>query len=185
MATKKTGNNKNQKNILIVIFSVVAIWAYWNYLLKPVNNDIKSLRSQLLKKQQQLETTRQAAMECYILEAEYKILQLEAAELEKKLPFKKDMPKLISDITKSLDKNRISIQTFTPGPEVTKTYFSEMPISLQVRGSYHNLATFLAEIGQYERIINTYDLNIMPVAPTKFSSDTISASLKLVTYIGK
>ena len=185
MASKKNGNTKNQKAILIGVLCLAGGWMYWHYILKPVNKDIQTLRTELEGKQKNLDATRQAAMEFEVLEAEYNILKIEASELEKKLPFKKDLPKLISDITKSLEKNRMTIQSFTPSPDSPKTYFSEMIVSLQVSGTYHNLAGFLADIGQYDRIINTYDVTIMPLPTSKLSSDTISASLRLVIYIGK
>jgi len=171
--------------ILIGVLCAAVIWIYWDYMIKPVNIDIKNLMTELSAKQQKLETTRQAAIEYLVLDAEHKILKLEIIELERKLPYKKDLPKLIHDITKSLEKNRISIQSFVPDQEMSKDYYSETSITLRVTGTYHDLANFLAEIGQYERIINTFDLSIAPLSPTKFSSDTISASLRLVIYIGK
>lgn len=185
MAAKKNGNTKNQKAILLGVLCLAGGWMYWHYVIKPINKDIQVLKTELDSKQKNLEATRQAAMEYEVLEAEYKILKIEAFELEKKLPFKKDLPKLISDITKSLEKNRITIQSFTPSPDVAKTYFSEMIILLQVSGTYHNLASFLADIGQYDRIINTSDVIIMPLASSKLSNETISSSLRLIIYIGK
>jgi len=185
MASSKISKEQLQKRIAVGVACFAAVWLYWNYLLKPLNKEIATLGDDLAQKQQQLDTTRQAAMDYEVLEAEYKILKIESAELEKKLPFKKDLPKLIDDITKSLEKNRINIQTFTPGQEVQKAYYSEMPIMLQVSGTYHTLAEFLADIGQYDRMINTFDLRISPVSPTSTSKDTVSASMRLVTYIGK
>jgi len=185
MASKKSGNAKNQKVILVGVLCIAGGWLYWNYIIKPINKDIQTLKTELDGKQKQLEATRYAAMEYEYLESEYKILKIEATELEKKLPFKKDLPKLISDITKSLEKNRMTIQSFTPGQDLPKTYFSEMSIGLQVTGTYHNLASFLADIGQYDRIINAADVVITPLPASKFSNDTISSSLRLVIYIGK
>jgi len=169
----------------IAILFAVGLWAYWKYLYTPLKGEITRLEQDLSQKQSQLETTRQAAMELEVLEAEFKIIELEAKEMEKKLPKSKDLPKLIRDITKTLEKHKITVQNFTPSKESPKTYFSEIPISLQVTGNYHNLANFLAEIGQFERVINTYDLNLTPKTASKESPDTIAASLRLVTYMGR
>ncbi len=175
----------NQEIIVIAILVVAGLWAYWKYLYVPLKSEITRLEQDLSQKQSQLETTRQAAAELEVLEAEYKIIELEAKEMEKKLPQSKDLPKLIRDITKTLEKYKITIQSFMPGKEFPKTYFSEIPITLQVSGNYHNLANFLADIGQHDRVINTFDVVLTPKAASKESPDTIAASLRLVTYMGK
>lgn len=175
----------NQEKGVAAILVAVGFWAYWKYLYSPIKTEIVRLEQDLSQKQTQLETTRQAAQELEILEAEFKITDLEAREMEKKLPKSKDLPKLIRDITKTLEKYKITVQNFTPGKEVPKTYFSEIPITLQVSGNYHNLAGFLADIGQHERVINTYDVTLTPKAATKESPDTLTAALRLVTYMGR
>ncbi|MFA5778994.1 MAG: type 4a pilus biogenesis protein PilO [Elusimicrobiota bacterium] len=175
----------NQEMGAIAILFAAGLWAYWKYLYNPIKGEIARLEQDLSQKQSQLETTRQAAQELEVLEAEFKVIELEAKEMERKLPKSKDLPKLIRDITKTLEKHKITVQNFTPSKESPKTYFSEIPISLQVTGNYHNLANFLADIGQYERVINTYDVTLTPRPASKESPDTIAASLKLITYMGR
>ncbi|MDD5688038.1 MAG: type 4a pilus biogenesis protein PilO [Elusimicrobia bacterium] len=175
----------NQEKAVIGVLIIAGFWVYWKYLYKPITSEITKLQEELSQKQSQLEATRQAAQELEVLQAEFKILEIEAREMEKKLPKSKELPKLIRDITRSLEKYRLSVQSFVPGKEMPKPYFSEIPITLQLTGSYHNLANFLAEIGQYERVINTYDVVLTPKVPSKESPDSMSASLKLVTYMAK
>ena len=170
---------------VVAILFVAGLWAYWKYLYNPIKSEIARLDQDLAQKQSQLETTRQAAQELEILEAEFKIIELEALEMEKKLPKTKDLPKLIRDITKIMEKNKLSVTSFAPGRESPKTYFSEIPISLQVTGNFHNIAGFLADIGQYERVINTFDLVLTARIPTKESPDTVGAAMKLIAYMGK
>lgn len=183
-APKKS--DKKQKIIAILLLVGGGLWAYWNYLYKPITKDVLKLRNELAEKQKKLAATRQAAAEFDYLEAEFKVLQIEAKELEKKLPLKRDLPTLLTYITRSMEKHKITIQLFAPVKEIQKTYFSEVPIMIQVTGSYHNLVYFFSEIGQHERIINVFNLNIAPQPQTgKVSADTINASLKLVTYTAK
>lgn len=175
----------NQEKGAVAILIAVGLWGYWKYLYSPLKAEIVRLEQDLSQKQAQLETTRQAAQELEVLEAEFKVIDLEAKEMEKKLPKSKDLPKLIRDITKTLEKHKITVHSFVPGKEVPKTYFSEVPITLQVSGNYHNLANFLADIGQHERVINTYDLNLTPKTASKESPETLTAALRLVTYMGR
>jgi len=175
----------SQKMITIAILFIAGLWAYWNYLYSPISSRVSRLEQELSQKQSQLDTTRKAAQELSILMAELKSADIEANEIEKKLPKSEELPKLIRDITKTLEKNKITIQSFVPGESTGKIYFSEIPILLQVSGSYHNLANFLSDIGQYERVINTYDLVLAAKQSTKESPDSLTASLKLVVYMAK
>ncbi|MEW6556515.1 MAG: type 4a pilus biogenesis protein PilO [Elusimicrobiota bacterium] len=175
----------NQEKGAIGVVILVGLWAYWKYLYKPITGEITRLEQDLEQKQAKLDETRRAAQELEVLEAEFKIIEIEAREMEKKLPKSKELPNLIRNLTRSLEKHKLNIQNFTPSKENPKAYYSEIPISMQLTGSYHNLANFLAEVGQYERVFNAFDIILTPKPPTKESPDTISASLKLATYMAK
>lgn len=181
MAKKLTNQEKGAVAFLIV----AGLWAYWNYLYKPITGEIAKLEKTLSEKQSKLEETRRAAQELEVLEAEFTILELEAKEIEKKLPKAMNLPDLIRTLTKSLEKHRLSVQNFTAAKGSMQTYYSEIPITLTLTGSYHTLATFLAEVGQYERVFNCSDVVMNPLTPTKEKPDTISAAFKLTTYMAK
>ncbi|MBN1383449.1 MAG: type 4a pilus biogenesis protein PilO [Elusimicrobia bacterium] len=179
MAKKLT----NQEKGAVVFLIGAALWAYWNYLYKPITNEITKLEKTLVQKQSTLESTRRAAQELEVLEAEFVVLELEAKEIEKKLPKEMNLPKLIRDITKSLEKHKLNVQNFAPTKGAPKTYYAEIPISLNITGSYHKLADFLSEVGQYERVFNVADVMLTPLTPTKEKPDTITASFRLITYM--
>ncbi|OGS44918.1 MAG: hypothetical protein A2539_04380 [Elusimicrobia bacterium RIFOXYD2_FULL_34_15] len=175
----------NQEKGALLIITVVGLWAYWKYLYSPITREITGLQSELSEKQAKLEATRQAAQELEVLQAEFKIIEIEAREMEKKLPKSKDLPKLIRDITRAMERHRINAQSFTPSKEIQKTYFSEIPITLAASCNYHNLANFIADIGQFERIINTFDVVMTPKQATKESPDSLTVNFRLATYMAK
>ena len=166
----------NQEKGALLIITVVGLWAYWKYLYSPITREITGLQSELSEKQAKLEATRQAAQELEVLQAEFKIIEIEAREMEKKL---------IRDITRAMERHRINAQSFTPSKEIQKTYFSEIPITLAASCNYHNLANFIADIGQFERIINTFDVVMTPKQATKESPDSLTVNFRLATYMAK
>src|SRR3989339_1114347 len=175
----------NQEKGVLIVIAVVGIWAYWKYLYKPITGEINKLQVELSQKQAKLDATRIAAEELEVLQAELKIIEIEAREMEKKLPKSKDLPKLIRDITRAMERHRINAQSFTPSKEIQKTYFSEIPITLAASCNYHNLANFIADIGQFERIINTFDVVMTPKQATKESPDSLTVNFRLATYMAK
>ena len=43
--------------------------------------------------------------------------------------------------------------SFTPGGETPQEFYAEIPISIQVRGPYHNVGYFLDQVSKLERIV--------------------------------
>jgi len=112
------------------------------------------------------------------LQAEIKSLNERAAEAEKKLPKTKSVPDILQSISALATKNRVVIQTFTPGSTRSQTYFIELAYPLTVKGSYHNIGRFLAAVGLEERIFNVKDINY----PSADGSGDMTVTFTLLSY---
>jgi len=112
------------------------------------------------------------------LQAEIKSLNERAAEAEKRLPKTKSVPDILQSISALAQKNRVVIQSFTPGPTKSQTYFIELAYPLSVRGSYHNIGRFLAAVGLEERIFNVKDINY----PSADSAGDMTVTFTLLSY---
>jgi type IV pilus assembly protein PilO len=66
-----------------------------------------------------------------------------------------------------------------------KEFYSEWPITVDLDGTYHNLALLFDRIGRFSRIINIQDLTISATTPTKTSPHTIAASFIAKTFVYK
>lgn len=82
--------------------------------------------------------------------------------LLKQLPSQTEVPGLLEDITKTglgsgLEFNEIKIQ-----PEKKVQFYSELPISIRVRGGYHDLATFVSGVSSLSRIVTLHEFSLSP-----------------------
>ena len=50
--------------------------------------------------------------------------------------------------------SNLTIKGFKPAPTVTKQLHAEWPITLELEGTYHNLAIFFDRVGKFTRIVN-------------------------------
>lgn len=112
------------------------------------------------------------------LQAEIKSLNERAAEAEKRLPKTKSVPDILMSISALAIKNRVVIQSFTPGPTKSQTYFIELAYPLAVKGSYHNIGRFLAAVGLEERIFNVKDV----MYPAADGSGEMTVTFTLLSY---
>jgi type IV pilus assembly protein PilO len=64
------------------------------------------------------------------------------------LPTKEDVPELLKQISEISNRSAVSLLLFRPGIEVKRTYVAEIPIEIQVRGSYIETAQFFYSLSR-------------------------------------
>ena len=76
----------------------------------------------------------------------------------------------------------VRLKSFKPEKVVSKQLHAEWPISLEVDGTYHNLAIFCDRVGKFTRTVNISDLDVKGKT-TPDSNSTITASLVATTFV--
>jgi type IV pilus assembly protein PilO len=102
------------------------------------------------------------------------------ARLEKQLPSKAEMDALLSDITHAGFGRGLQFELFKPGQVVVKDYYAELPISIKVSGSYHDVGAFAADMAHLPRIVT---LNNMSLSTVKENVLTLDAVAKTFRYL--
>lgn len=79
--------------------------------------------------------------------------------LLKQLPDRSQMEALIVDINQAGLGRGLQFELFKPAPqESVKEFYAELPITLKVTGSYHDMGAFASDISQLSRIVTLNDL---------------------------
>ena len=73
------------------------------------------------------------------------------ANLKAVLPEEKDAADLLRRMQTVAAQSNLEIKSFKPNPTVTKTLHAEWPITLELAGTYHNLAIFFDRVGKFTR----------------------------------
>lgn len=82
--------------------------------------------------------------------------------LLKQLPNKAEMEALLIDINQAGLGRGLQFELFKPGKEVTKDFYAELPISLKITGSYHDLGAFSADVAKLSRIVSLTNVSVSP-----------------------
>lgn len=101
--------------------------------------------------------------------------------LLRQLPNTTEVPDLLVDITQAGLGRGLEFTLFRPEKEQPKDFYAEMPISIQVRGSYHELAQFVSDVAALPRIVTFGDINIGSAG--KDQKLTMSAKAKTYRYL--
>lgn len=77
------------------------------------------------------------------------------------LPQAKDIDKLLADLNDVGRKSGLDISNITPQPESPDTSYVRIPIKMSVSGNYQEIALFLQEVGNMNRIVNVANIHLM------------------------
>ena len=84
--------------------------------------------------------------------------QLKAALTQ--LPNKKEIPSLLTNIATIARDNGLDVISFSPKGEVSKGFYAEVPGSVDLVGTYHQIAEFAQAVSKLSRIVNLSDLEL-------------------------
>jgi len=139
----------------------------------------KTRLEQLQKEIRALEVTANKLQE---FQREVQLLEAKLETLKRILPPEKEMPDLMRRVQYLCAQSNLVIKKFTPGPVATKEFYQEVPINLDVEGTYHNLGAFFDRISRLSRLVNMGSIKVKAQqAPT--ASNTIAASAVATTYV--
>ena len=159
----QTGLEGKPWYIGVAIGLVVAIVIYLlgnSLALKPREQRISNLEDRRSRLQEKIQEGRAAKQQLPRFREEVRKLELELDRLLRILPARRNTPELLRRVRSLAEQGDFSLLRFTPGRFNEKDFYSEWPISINLRGSYHNLALFFDEIGRFSRIINIEGLRI-------------------------
>lgn len=92
------------------------------------------------------------------------LTQIEASldEMIKEMPTEEEVASLLVDISQTGLASGLEFKLFKPDAPIAKDFYSELPISIQVVGSYEELGLFVSGLASLPRIVTLHDVNITP-----------------------
>lgn len=100
------------------------------------------------------------------------------SELLKQLPTDTEVPGLLEDITEIGQNSGLNFDVISLAPEKKVKFYIELPINIQVKGSYHQLGEFISGMAALPRIVTVHDFSIKPIS----NAGDLSMSLSARTY---
>ncbi|GBD39291.1 hypothetical protein HRbin37_01565 [bacterium HR37] len=162
---------------------VVIVLVYWYFFWSPKSEELKRVRANLQKREKTLNEYRAVARELPKFEQEFKRLNKEFEQAALKLPEEKEIPSLIEGVYAAVSAAGLEAVAFTPKREIPKDIYAEIPIEMNVFGSYYELADFFYRVSKLPRIVNVRELNLAREDKrSSGNSIVLKASFTTVTF---
>lgn len=171
--------------ILLAAFIVLLLAAYWlgwgvqlDELAAKEQEETKLKDDWLAKKKQavNLEEHRKQLAE----------IDRSFGVLLKQLPNKSEMEALLVDINQAGLGRGLQFELFKPGVETKKGFYAELPITVKLTGSYHDLGGFAGDVAKMPRIVTLNDIEVTELAKDKSGAPTaltLSTTAKTFRYL--
>lgn len=182
--------SKEQQTIIVVLIALVGFgYVYWNYLLKPIMAQISERQAKHADLVQKIDEAKRFVDRLPVLIADKNNLEIQLKAIEKQLPRDRDVPGIITLLTKEAQAEDLLFSSMRPIDPRKDNYFEVIEFEVTMVGQFHNLMRFMSSLGQQDRIFQFDKLNITGFGGATPGQEGLinlnfSFSVKTYAYVG-
>ncbi len=135
---------------------------YGYFFLQDRLNTMDKLHADIHMQEEQMASKRRLLAKLPQMREELDKLKKEEEKLAQKLPSEKEIPTLLTDISNAGHEQGLEFLLFAPGPDIARALYAEVPVSLEMRGSFHATALFMDQVAKMSRIVTFADMTMEP-----------------------
>lgn len=146
----------SKKNILLVLPSLLIIVLSITFLILPALDEKSRISADVDKQRADLQSSQQQASRLTALIGENEALKKKLAALESQLPEEKEVSGLLRQVSQLAFKSGLDTVLWRPSAKAVHSSKEvyEIPVNVEMRGSYHRFGQFFSNITKIERIVN-------------------------------
>jgi type IV pilus assembly protein PilO len=166
--------------VVVLVLIVAASWYFdWQDQLDRIQaetNKEEGLRKTFLTKKSE-------AINLPLYQKQLEDIEKQFGALLKQLPGKSEMDALLTDINQAGLGRGLQFELFRPaGSETRRDFYAELPISIRVTGSYHDIGAFASDISKLSRIVTLENVGLVPLSG-KGGGLAMDATAKTFRYL--
>lgn len=163
--------------LLLVLVIFLGYWFDWRNQLSEIN----SLRERESKLRTAFVDKKRQAVNLPAYQKQLEDIEQAFGALLRQLPDRSEMAAVLTDINQAGLGRGLQFELFKPAAqETTADFYAELPITIRVTGSYHELGAFASDVSQLPRIVT---LNDIAVTTTRDGILTMDAVAKTYRYL--
>ena len=143
--------------VLLVAVIFAGYWFDWRNQVQELDaarQKEQQLRTSFLAKQKQ-------AVNLDAYREQLATIEQEFGEMLKQLPNKSEMEGLLTDINQAGLGRGLQFVLFKPAQSESRSeFYAELPISIKLKGSYHDMGAFASDVSQLPRIVTLSDISL-------------------------
>ncbi len=145
---------------MAILFGALLLAGYW-FIWKDQMEALDQSRQEEQKLRLDFLDKKKQALNLDLYREQVKEIEQAFGALVRQLPNKSEMDALLTDINQAGLGRGLEFELFKPAPQETvRDFYAEMPITVRITGSYHDLGRFASDVAQLPRIVTLNNLAI-------------------------
>lgn len=170
------------KGFVAILIAIIALVGGYFYLVEPSLVELDKVE----REEETLRDTFKAKFKLAVNLPAYRE-QLDQMEqtfnaLRRQLPNENQVADLVVQFTRAGLAHGLASELFQPQKERPADFYVELPISIKVTGTFHDLAEFTSDIAGIPRIVTLHDISLKPAG--KAEEKTASVGQTKLTMTG-
>lgn len=141
--------------LVLVLIVFASYWFDWQHQIEQIKAEEQKeekLRATFIDK-------KKLAIDLPLYKKRLEDIEQQFGTLLKQLPGKSEMDALLIDINQAGLGRGLQFELFRPASgETRRDFYAELPITIRVTGSYHDIGAFASDIGKLSRIVTLNDI---------------------------
>jgi len=171
--------------ILVGVASALGA-GYFFMIYQSSDAQLQQLRTKELELERKLSEVRSIAANISAFEAEIDDLEVKLNAALRQLPNEKQLEVLLTDISNLGKTAGVEIKSFKRKPEAIHDFYAEVPIAIELEGSFHDIARFFDLMSKLPRIVN---MGALKMAVTQETQDVtrlkVSGTATTFRFVGE
>lgn len=164
--TSNPGGWSNEVKVFLIVLTMIAIvTSVYFMVVKDQRVQLEGLQKKELDLKQTFSFKNQKAAQLPAYKNQLEEMEVILKSMLRQLPSKNEMSDLIVDISQTALASGIENDLFEPGAETLKDFYAEKPISLRMKGSYHEFGAFVSGVASLPRVVilTMHDISLKPL----------------------
>ncbi|SFR85870.1 type IV pilus assembly protein PilO [Marinobacter daqiaonensis] len=147
--------------VVLIVVGLIVGGGYW-FFIKDQYAQLERVERQEAELRQEYERKAYQVANLEVFKQQMAEMEETFGALVRQLPSDTEVPGLLEDITNTALGSGLSLQEIQLQSEQRRDFYVELPINIQVSGSYHELASFVSSVAGLPRIVTLHDFSIKP-----------------------
>jgi type IV pilus assembly protein PilO len=145
-----------------LIFLLVAVGGTYYFVWRDKIPQLEQVERQETDLRATFESRQELAANLEAYQAQLAEVEQTFGAMLRQLPGETEVPSLLIDISQTGLAAGLEERLFQPMSEVNREAYSELPIKMQVVGTYHELGDFVSGVVALPRIVTLHDISLRP-----------------------
>jgi len=169
----------------VAVIAILIAFLVYYFMIGPNLKHLETIETQELTLKDDFENKQRKASNLEAYELQLAEMERTFGTMLKSLPDKAEVENLLIEISRAGSFNNLKINLFEPTGEISKEFYAEYPIKMELEGDYTQFTGFIDNIASLQRIVTLENIKITSSNKPDAENDgqkMLSISLMAKTY---